>query len=719
MPSPVSVLFVSPAKSWRPDGNFGDSHLVALGSYLEARADARVEVIDLDYERYLPAPCPERMFHRGFAVVGISCYSSYDYLTAFYLGREIRRRNPGVILVVGGYHPSARPGDFLNVPGSALEEPSPFDHVVVGEGELPLTGIVHAAARGEKLPEQILGPVPIGHLNELPPMNWSLLDRYRGVARTIGGQFNVPLSRGCPFHCSFCMERAKGESRWRAWSPDRAEVELRRLADWLGRSDWKLFLADAVFGLNPAWRREMLQRLARRKPGFDKIWTLSRIDLLEPGDVERYHRAGFGLGFGLESGDPVMLQRTGKTADPDAFLERFRDMAKETATAGLPWGANVIVGHPGETADSIERSARFALRLFTETDGLTGFLSVDPFRFYAGSLIDRQRTEWANRFGTRIHRPRWWNYSEQAFTSEWVDPSTGLDYRRREHLTARLFGPVVDAVAARFAYRGRAADYFRRSVVRAREILAPPHRLRTLADYCLWQRLTGRAMTRLIDDPEAQLLFREARRRTVAAARANRRAAATSRIAAALIEEPRERYVPADRVLQSWQDVPIPLPADGTATVSALHAYLINYTLLALRAGDRLVEVGGGTGYGAAVAARLVGDGGHVTTFEVNPALAAAAERNLAGRENVTVVCGDGLMPGPLPPLNKALLACAVHCVPQGYLDALPEGGRLVAPIVAEDDGGRQVLTRFTRIEGRLSITRHGDVRYVRSQRLP
>jgi len=682
VPSPVSVLLISPPRSWRPDGNFGDSHLVALGSFLEARTGARVEVIDLDYERFLQAPHPERVFGRNFFVVGISCYSSYDYLTAFYLGREIRRSNPSAILVVGGYHPSARPGDFLDLPGSELDEPSPFDHVVVGEGELPLARIVRAAARGEKLPNQVLGPEPVSHLDELPPMNWSLLDRYRDAARSIGGQFNMPLSRGCPFHCTFCMELAKGESRWRAWSPARAEVELCRLADWLGRRNWKLFLADAVFGLQPTWRREMLERLACLELGFDQVWTLSRIDLLEPGDIERYSRGGFGLGFGLESGDPIMLKRTGKTADPDAFLARFREMAKETATVGLPWGANVIVGHPGETADSLERSARFA-------------------------------------FGTRIHRPRWWNFSEQAFTSEWIDPSTGLDYRKRAHLTASLFRPVVDAVATRFAYRGPAADYFQRSVTRAREVLTPPRRLRTLADYHLWQRLTGRATPRLVDDPEARDLFREARGQTVAAVVADRSGATTSRIAAALIDEPRERYTPAARVLQSWQDVTISLSDDGTATISALHAYVANYALLELEPGDRLVEVGCGTGYGAAVAARLVGDGGHVTTFEIDPALAAAAQRNLADRKNVTVVCADGLAPESLPPLNKALFACAVPRVPQCYLDALPEGGRLVAPIVAEEYGGRQVLTRFTWMEGRLSITRHGDVRYVGAQRLP
>jgi len=116
----VRVLLVSPGSRGRLDGDFGDPHLVALGSYLQARTRARVEVIDLEYERFVAAGDPGRVFSREFSVVGISCYSSLDYLSAFYLGCEIRRRNPAVVLVTGGYHPSARPGDFLPLPGSEL-----------------------------------------------------------------------------------------------------------------------------------------------------------------------------------------------------------------------------------------------------------------------------------------------------------------------------------------------------------------------------------------------------------------------------------------------------------------------------------------------------------------------------------------------------------------------------------------------------------------------
>ncbi|HUT34347.1 MAG TPA: radical SAM protein [Planctomycetota bacterium] len=701
-----TVLLISPARPSGHEGDFGDPHLVALGSFVQARTGARVELLDLSYERLLARPEPERAFRPEFGVVGISCYSSYDYLSAFYLGVEVRRRNPGAVLVVGGYHASARPGDFLNVSGSELEEASPFDHVVVGEGELPLARIVEAAGRGERLPQQVLGPEPLPSLDELPPLDWSLLDRYLPIGRAVGTQPGIHLSRGCPYQCSFCMERSKGEAAWRAWSPDRAEAELRRLDAWLGLKGRTLFLSDAVFGLHAAWRREMLERLARLDLGLRKTWALSRVDLLGPGDLERYQRANVGLGFGLESGDPRMLGLIGKARDPEAFLDRFRALAAEAARSGFPWGANLIAGHPGETEESLHRSAAFAAELFLRMPGLTGFLSVDPFRFYPGSLVDKRLADYAAAFGTRVHRPRWWNYSEQAFTSEWVDPSAELGYRRREALTARLFGPIADGIAKRFAYAGPASDYFRRSVAHAQRLFEPPARLSTLADYRLWRCLTGQSRATFAADREAKALFRQARRDTLAAM-----GRGSPRIAAALVAEPRERYVPPEHALESWRDAVVPLTGDGRSTLSALHAYLVNYTLLELGEGDRLLEAGSGTGYGAAVAARLVGARGRVVTFEVVPELARQAHRNLARRRNVRVVCGDAFAVERLPRFNKAVLTCAVARVPRRLLDALPEGGRLVAPVGR--GGGNQTLTLFVRRGSRIHATQHGPVRYV------
>ena len=87
----------------------------------------------------------------------------------------------------------------------------------------------------------------------------------------------------------------------------------------------------------------------------------------------------------------------------------------------------------------------------------------------------------------------------------------------------------------------------------------------------------------------------------------------------ALLEVPRERFVQPVDIERSADDIPLPLDASGLATISAPHAYLLSYRLLGLAPGDCLVELGTGSGYGAALAAFIVGPEGRVLTFEIDP----------------------------------------------------------------------------------------------------
>jgi protein-L-isoaspartate(D-aspartate) O-methyltransferase len=151
----------------------------------------------------------------------------------------------------------------------------------------------------------------------------------------------------------------------------------------------------------------------------------------------------------------------------------------------------------------------------------------------------------------------------------------------------------------------------------------------------------------------------------------------------------------------------------GLATISAPHAYLLSYRLLELAPGDTLVELGTGSGYGAALAAFIVGPSGRVTTFEIDPDLAGWAERILAAEPNVTVVAGDAVTNAPQwQGAPKVSVTFAVESWPNDWLEGLPEGGRIVAPVGQSE----QRLVLAERQNGRVIETDHGAVRYVRNR---
>jgi protein-L-isoaspartate(D-aspartate) O-methyltransferase len=188
-----------------------------------------------------------------------------------------------------------------------------------------------------------------------------------------------------------------------------------------------------------------------------------------------------------------------------------------------------------------------------------------------------------------------------------------------------------------------------------------------------------------------------------------------SRHLTALLEVPRERFVRLEDIERSAEDTPLPLDEHGLATISAPHAYLLSYRLLELAPRDALVELGTGSGYGAALAAFITGPEGHVLTFEIDENLAAWAERTLASEPKVAVVRADAMTTaGQWNGAKKIVATFAVSELPGHWVDALPEGGKLVAPVGPRDRDQRLVLA--VRKHGRILESEHGAVRYVKNR---
>jgi protein-L-isoaspartate(D-aspartate) O-methyltransferase len=172
---------------------------------------------------------------------------------------------------------------------------------------------------------------------------------------------------------------------------------------------------------------------------------------------------------------------------------------------------------------------------------------------------------------------------------------------------------------------------------------------------------------------------------------------------------PRHEFVPAERREAAYRDRPLPI-GEGQM-ISAPHMVATMTDLLAPDPGDRILEIGTGCGYHAAVTSVVVGDG-TVYSVEVEPELGRQArERFDRLGYDVRVRIGDGHAGWPAhAPYDGAYLTCAPASVPESVIEQVRPGGRIAAPVGRR----RQELVRLTRrADGGVDRETHGGVRFV------
>ncbi|MFH1824146.1 MAG: protein-L-isoaspartate(D-aspartate) O-methyltransferase [Candidatus Firestonebacteria bacterium] len=175
----------------------------------------------------------------------------------------------------------------------------------------------------------------------------------------------------------------------------------------------------------------------------------------------------------------------------------------------------------------------------------------------------------------------------------------------------------------------------------------------------------------------------------------------------ALYKVERHRFVSEELINQAYDDNPLPI-GEGQ-TISQPYIVAIMTELAELKEDDKVLEIGTGSGYQAAVLAEIAKE---VYTIEIIESLAKGAEKKLneSGYKNIKVKCGDGFLGWEEhSPYDVVIVTCAPSKIPEPLLNQLKEGGRLIIPV----GDVFQELKRARKVKGKLKEESIIPVRFV------
>jgi len=291
---------------------------------------------------------------------------------------------PQATVVMGGYHPTFNYQEML--------EKDYVDLVVMGEGEYTMLELVQTLEEGGDLKnvkgiayqDVVTPPRPlIEDLDELPfparhllPMDhYKILNMKLHTATLISG-------RGCPMQCSFCASAALHGNKLRMRSAQNVVDEMEHLIN--DHDAGMIAFMDDTFTLKPSRVAEICDEIIKRD--LDTYWgCTARADTLSDELLQKLSDSGcITLFLGVESADQQQLDRVNKQMTIDKIRQAFK-LSRENDIRTI---ASVVLGMPGDTKDSIERTIKFVREL---NPSYALFSLATPYpgtRFYQEAVQD-------------------------------------------------------------------------------------------------------------------------------------------------------------------------------------------------------------------------------------------------------------------------------------------------------------------------------------------
>jgi protein-L-isoaspartate(D-aspartate) O-methyltransferase len=169
------------------------------------------------------------------------------------------------------------------------------------------------------------------------------------------------------------------------------------------------------------------------------------------------------------------------------------------------------------------------------------------------------------------------------------------------------------------------------------------------------------------------------------------------RVLSALHKVERHRFVPEEYLNSAYSDQPLPI-GEGQ-TISQPYIVALMTELLELKGDEKVLEIGTGSGYQAAILAELAKE---VYTIEIVESLASTAKNRLleSGYQNIKVKAGDGYLGWPeVAPFDAIIITAAPDHIPKPLIEQLKEGGRMVVPVGTYAQELKKIVKRSGKIE--------------------
>ncbi len=449
----MSTLLLYPASlfggRWA-DGPRVKPELVALFSELRRGGEA-VAVVDLEAELGNPEDDAARQAFLGGAerliaahvadLVVISCWSALQYSAAVAVAERVRRAHPAAVIAVEGHHVSVRPDEFAY-------SGAPFNWLVVGEAESAVLAIAQAVRGGDRDVASVRPvegtPLPLdaAHLPDLAEYPYAT----PGLP-----EMALFLSRGCPLNAPECLLRPGGGG-WHAYPP---EVALAVIAAAGALGPKAVRVLDPAFGYDPAWRREVLDRVAAAGARDALLSVRSRPETLVRLDVDKLYLARTQLYVDVGTLSEELLYRTG-IPEPRQTAAHAVDLLAYLNAKGVATIASFTFNQPGETEATAAESLDAIAHFVDDAPNSSVRIQAQAWAYMPTAEPAADLEAPARRFGTRIEHPEWWAEPLAAHAAATaVVASSELAGRppgdesywrpRFEELRARLEGKLTEA----------------------------------------------------------------------------------------------------------------------------------------------------------------------------------------------------------------------------------------------------------------------------------